>query len=426
MFRRLLITSAAALALPLAAPATAPAAFQIEFCTQANPAPPGIGAPGWGSILSGTSLTAGGWITTWQDACSKAATSMPERPDPGFGASFDGRVTLGSQAMLTYTPPPGTVLSGITGRRTLAAAPDGFAAPGIFTSAGRPLTDIAPYLAGQGGVLEDNISITSSELGADGAAGVRWGAYCPTAPSDPIVTWCRSAVLAIENLRISLTDPTPPSAELTGHVDAAGNATLSWTASDTESGIGWSRLIDGYADQYRCHPQEVPGCPITMTGTKQDPTPLMPGETRTYTLQAFNRSGEPAERSLTLTRAATPPVQAPDSGQPPATSPPIVPPVTNHRPPAEVTPRTPTNSEPSVEPQTIRSRVTLKLRRSGRKITARGTARGCKRVRITVGGRTRTTKVFRSGRWTYKTTIRTARKTTLTAKCGKRRASARR
>jgi hypothetical protein len=345
----------------------------------------------------------------------------------GTGAGWEGEAAIGSSAMQHFTPPPGTRLHRVRASQHIVVGGDGWGPAAVWTAAGRPLNDISRHLAG---LREDTVKMIDygpAELGADGAAGIRWGSTCPQ-PVDPIATWCSGSQILLTKMLLDIDDLTPPELRADAQVDpVTGAAVVSWQARDEQSGIRTIVIAVDGAEDVEHHPA-VPGqlrpYAEAANGSRSFTVPV--GRQITVVVTAENAGLDPTTETFTLNGPVTaPPIQSP---QPPGggpTPPPYIPPYT----PPSTQPRPPSSGNNGTKEPVVkrRPRVTLKAKRSGRRLTISGTARGCTRVTIKAAGRTlrpRTAK--RSGKWSARIKTKTTRKAKITVRCSSAKRSTRR
>lgn len=377
---------AAATALP--SPAAA-GTYQVEVCR--NGAPPT--APGWSVDTAGESYQAQ-LPRAWWTYCGQQQVELYTWP--GVGADISGGAKPGARGILHFTPPPGVTITALAAtNRDKHVSPGSLATVSMWTSAGRALEDPSP---GQSGAAVDDMRdlyLTAAQLGADGAAGLSWGARCDINPAD---IFCGAAGYAMGDLKLTLDDASDPT--ITTSVQrTATTVTIGVQASDPQTGIR-SITATGYQgvkaawDSNGCTLTSATPCPVNRSGAISFDLDGLPSTPYTYVVKVLNGAGMPVEVTVTAAGLQVP-APTPTPGGPTPTPPPGSP-ATPPPPPGGGAGPKPTPKVPAA-----RSRVTISLAaRKGRKLRVAGKATGCSAVTLSTPRRKKKTVLsVRRGRW---------------------------
>lgn len=400
----LTIATVATMAAPLAGAELAHAGgYTVRACHAQAPAPPGLGR-GWSLSVGGSAISNNANPAAWLDVCQRYRNNVSTWG--GIGGAFGDTALAGSYGFVRFTPPAGAAIARVSGLEDLLVTTGAYAEAGIFASSGRSLSDQSDHLAGGGESNYHQVSYEGAALGVDGAQGLLFGGRCPVALPPEAGGYCGGAGAAFTELELFIDDPTQPVVDASLNIDANGVASLTWSASDPQSGIADVTVTrQGNAptvQPFSCTPSGAPACEPSATGSSK--TQLAEGETATFVVAGRNVWSGTSSKTVSVTRPKGPgPGPGPTAPQPTT-------PV-----PGPTTPQ-PTTPPPTTPPPAA-SKLTLHTKaQKGRKLRLSGSAKGCTKVRISTPGSKRTKFAsVKRGRWS----LTVARKRgTYRATCG--------
>lgn len=391
----------AALAAAVLLPATASAGvFSVDLCPASGGAPAGHG--GWSTVVNGGAIYPSATPAAWADVCSRPRAGGETWA--GAGGAFGDSALPGGTAFLKFTPPSGSSIVQLTGFQDYSITAESHADAGIFSSAGRNIDPNVFDPPGSGRAGTRQFGYTAASLGSDGAAGLLFGARCPSSlPAG--VDSCGGAGTAYSGAKIYIDDPSPPTLNVNATLNNSnGMVTVNWSAADPQAGIASISVGAGTTDPskvttFACDDLGAPNCQTAVSGSTVV-GPLPANAPREVGVAVATRGNSATwSQKLTWTPASQPPATTPTPTTP---TPPTTPPGTTPQP---------------TTPQTEVAKISMKTKaKKGRKLIVSGTASGCKKVSLrTPRSKRSKSATVRKGRWSI-TVPRT--KGTYRAKCG--------